>query len=202
MTPLIPLIRSKRINLPLLIATALMCVFASLTLWAQQHQSVDKNSGNGRKEFSVSSSTFTDGGALPLITVWNQCSNYPGGSDESPELSWTNAPQRTESFIVVAYDVTASFTHWGIYNISGSSNGAGQMRCASGSTISSLPNSRTAAARAANATVLHHDCDRVSPAYCHPPFRHRSEIQPRTNKMGTSFGRNTKNVVANDNKDA
>jgi phosphatidylethanolamine-binding protein (PEBP) family uncharacterized protein len=118
-----PLIRFKRISLPLLIATALMCVFASLTLWAQQHQSVDNNGGNGRKEFSVSSSTFTNGGTLPLITVWNQCSNYPGGNDESPELSWTNVPRRTESFVVVAYDVTASFTHWGTYNISGSSTG-------------------------------------------------------------------------------
>ena len=101
-----PLIRFKRINLRLLIATALMCLFASLTLWAQQHQSVDNNGGDRQKEFSVSSSTFTDGGTLPLITVWNQCSNYPGGSDESPELSWTTAPQRTESFVVVAYDVT------------------------------------------------------------------------------------------------
>jgi Raf kinase inhibitor-like YbhB/YbcL family protein len=118
-----PLIQFKRISLPLFIATALMCGFASLTLWAQQHQSVDNNGGNGRKEFSVSSSTFTDGGTLPLITVWNQCSNYPGGSDESPELSWTNVPRRTQSFVVVAYDVTASFTHWGMYNISGSSNG-------------------------------------------------------------------------------
>jgi Raf kinase inhibitor-like YbhB/YbcL family protein len=78
---------------------------------------------NGRREFSVSSTTFTNGGTLPLITVFNQCSNYPGGSDESPELSWTHAPRRTQSFVVVAYDVTASFTHWGIYNISSSSNG-------------------------------------------------------------------------------
>lgn len=117
-----PLIQFKR-SLLLLIATALMCVFASLTLWAQQHQSVDNNGGNGRREFRVSSSTFTDGGTLPLITVFNQCPSYPGGSDESPELSWTDAPRRTQSFVVVAFDVTASFTHWGMYNISASSNG-------------------------------------------------------------------------------
>ena len=88
-----PLMQLKRISLPLLIATALICVFASLTLWAQQRQSVP-NGGDGRREFSVSSTTFRNGGTLPLITVWNQCSNYPGGSDESPELSWTDAPRR------------------------------------------------------------------------------------------------------------
>ena len=117
-----PLIQFKRITLPLLIATPLMCVFASLTLWAQQQRSAAIG-GDGRREFSVSSTTFTNGGTLPLITVWNQCSNYPGGSDESPQLSWTNVPRRTQSFVVVAYDVTASFTHWGMYNISASFNG-------------------------------------------------------------------------------
>jgi Raf kinase inhibitor-like YbhB/YbcL family protein len=52
--------------------------------------------------------------------VWNRCSAYPGGANQSPQLSWSGAPNRTRSFVVVAYDVTASFTHWGMYNIAAS----------------------------------------------------------------------------------
>jgi Raf kinase inhibitor-like YbhB/YbcL family protein len=37
-------------------------------------------------------------------------------------LSWTGAQTATQFFAVVLYDVTASFTHWGMYNISGNVN--------------------------------------------------------------------------------
>jgi Raf kinase inhibitor-like YbhB/YbcL family protein len=67
--------------------------------------------------FQVTSDTFSDGGTLPSSMVYDQCSAYPGGGNRSPELSWTDAPRHTLSFIVVAYDVTASFTHWGMYDI-------------------------------------------------------------------------------------
>lgn len=70
-----------------------------------------------RNGFQVTSTTFSDGGTLPLSMVYNQCAAYPGGGNQSPELSWTNAPRRTRSFAVVMYDVTASFTHWGLYDI-------------------------------------------------------------------------------------
>jgi prepilin-type processing-associated H-X9-DG protein len=45
------------------------------------------------------------------------------GGDQSPELSWKDAPRGTRSFVVVAYDTTAAFTHWGIYNIPGTKTG-------------------------------------------------------------------------------
>jgi Raf kinase inhibitor-like YbhB/YbcL family protein len=93
-----------------------ICLFASLTALAQQQPQKDDGNGNGK--FQVSSTTFTDGGTLPLITVYNNCPAYPGGGDQSPELSWTKTPGNTRSFVVVTYDVTASFTHWGMYNIS------------------------------------------------------------------------------------
>jgi len=75
--------------------------------------------------FQLSSTTFANGTTLPIslvnnITVngSNVCSidGSPGGN-QSPELSWTNAPRRTASFVVTAYDTTAAFTHWGMYNI-------------------------------------------------------------------------------------
>ncbi len=97
-----------------------LCV--TLTALAQQQQSKPED-GNGGDQFKVSSTTFSDGGTIPLIMVYNQCTYYPGGGDESPQLSWANAPRGTRSFVVVLYDPTASFTHWGMYNISGRANG-------------------------------------------------------------------------------
>jgi Raf kinase inhibitor-like YbhB/YbcL family protein len=83
------------------------------------------------QRFEVSSATFKNNTTLPLSTInniledgSNQCSldGSPGGN-ESPELSWRNAPPRTRSFVVMAFDVTASFTHWGIYNIAPTATG-------------------------------------------------------------------------------
>lgn len=75
--------------------------------------------------FRLTSTTFSNDSTLPLSTILNNqvngvntCSaNGEPGGDESPELSWTGAPRGTRSFVVVLYDVTASFTHWGMYNI-------------------------------------------------------------------------------------
>ena len=48
----------------------------------------------------------------------NACSvDGSAGGNQSPEVSWTHAPWGTHSFVVVMFDVTASFTHWGMYNI-------------------------------------------------------------------------------------
>jgi Raf kinase inhibitor-like YbhB/YbcL family protein len=78
------------------------------------------------QHFEVSSTTFKNNTTMPLSTIYNilymgsnVCSidGSPGG-DESPELSWTNAPRGTRSFVVIAFDVTAGVTHWGMYNIS------------------------------------------------------------------------------------
>jgi len=84
--------------------------------WTEDH-SFTNDEGESHHRFRVTSTTFSDGGTLPLSMVFNQCTPYPGGGNMSPELSWTNAPRDTRSFVVVCYDVTASFTHWGMYNI-------------------------------------------------------------------------------------
>jgi Raf kinase inhibitor-like YbhB/YbcL family protein len=101
----------------------------------------DPPAGAGGKnhDFQLSSTTFADGATLPLSAVWDQCTAYPGGGNVSPELSWINAPKKTQSFVVVMYDVTASFTHWGMYNISaqaaGLPSGAGTAGSAHGTQV-------------------------------------------------------------------
>jgi Raf kinase inhibitor-like YbhB/YbcL family protein len=75
---------------------------------------------------TLHSATFADGGTLPLSMVsnillpngQNGCSaSGAAGGNESPQLSWRHAPPETRSFAVVAYDITAQFTHWIMYNI-------------------------------------------------------------------------------------
>lgn len=75
--------------------------------------------------FLVTSTTFQNGQRLPQVMIENIIQSginicapdgSPGGN-QSPELSWTGAKPGTASFAVVLYDVTAAFTHWGMYNI-------------------------------------------------------------------------------------
>lgn len=85
----------------------------------------------GTSQFQVTSTTFMNNQTLPLSAInnivmngINVCSlDGSTGGNQSPELSWTNVPQGTKSFVVVLFDTTASFTHWGMYNISASATG-------------------------------------------------------------------------------
>lgn len=93
-------------------------------------------------EFRVRSTTFANNTTMPISTIhnvvvngMNACSaNGAPGGNESPELSWTGAPWNTRSFVVVAYDETAAFTHWGMYNISPQVPGLPKNAGAQGST--------------------------------------------------------------------
>lgn len=75
--------------------------------------------------FQLHSTTFSEDGTPPLSMILNNPTNGVNGCtasgatglDQSPELHWTGAPRGTQSFVVVLYDTTASFTHWGMYNI-------------------------------------------------------------------------------------
>ena len=99
----------------------------------------------GSTSFQVSSTTFSNGATLPLsminniiVSGSNSCSidGSPGGN-QSPELSWTNAPKHTATFVVTAYDTTAAFTHWGMYNISATATGLPENAGVAGSTYGS-----------------------------------------------------------------
>jgi len=75
----------------------------------------DNNEEEGHR-LEVSSATFKDKTTVPLSMVFTGCS----GQDKSPQLTWHGAPDDTRSFTVLMFDVTASFTHWGMYNIQAS----------------------------------------------------------------------------------
>ncbi|HWZ63806.1 MAG TPA: YbhB/YbcL family Raf kinase inhibitor-like protein [Steroidobacteraceae bacterium] len=73
----------------------------------------------------VRSTTFAQNGPLPDSVIYNAISNGVNictangavGADQSPQLHWSQVPDNTRSFVVVLYDTTAAFTHWGMYNI-------------------------------------------------------------------------------------
>src|ERR1022692_2281196 len=103
----------------------LVCVtlaLASLSTGVAQESNrpAQQAKSNGQFQFQLSSTTFANGSELPLSMVLgsNFCGYVSGGGDQSPQLSWTHAPFGTRSFVLTLYDVTAAFTHWGMYNIS------------------------------------------------------------------------------------
>lgn len=69
--------------------------------------------------FTLTSESFTDGGPLAI----DQASGIAGagGSDISPQLSWSGFPPETRSFAVTVYDPDAptasGFWHWAVYNL-------------------------------------------------------------------------------------
>lgn len=76
-------------------------------------------------KLDLTSATFVRNGPLPDSMIYdseqngiNACTaSGASGADQSPQLGWKNVPPNTRSFVVVLYDPTAGFTHWGMYNI-------------------------------------------------------------------------------------
>jgi Raf kinase inhibitor-like YbhB/YbcL family protein len=104
-------------------AVALAVSVTGLTLSAVNADEPTWAAGGGRLE--VTSTTFTENGPLPDAVIYNYLANGLNictangaiGGDHSPELQWSHVPHNTRSFVVVLYDTTAAFTHWGIYNV-------------------------------------------------------------------------------------
>lgn len=67
--------------------------------------------------FTLTSESVTDGKPLAL----DQVGGRAGGSDISPQLSWSGFPEETRSFAVTVYDPDAptasGFWHWAVYNL-------------------------------------------------------------------------------------
>jgi hypothetical protein len=97
--------------------------------------------GYAQDGFELHSPAFVNDGTPPLSMILNNQSNGVNtctasgavGEDQSPELYWTDVPAETRSFVVVLYDTTASFTHWGMYNIPANVNWLPQNAGAAGS---------------------------------------------------------------------
>ncbi len=64
--------------------------------------------------FTVESSAFADGAALPEAQAF-------GGGNTSPALRWSGAPEGTQSYVVTCYDPDAptpsGFWHWAVLGI-------------------------------------------------------------------------------------
>jgi Raf kinase inhibitor-like YbhB/YbcL family protein len=106
-------------------AAAVAVAATSLTAGSLSAEEPIWGDGEGRME--LTSTSFTNGNPLPAAniynffipgTTFNVCSATGAmGSDQSPQLAWKHVPHDTRSFVVVLYDTTAAFTHWGMYNI-------------------------------------------------------------------------------------
>ena len=87
-------------------------------LGGQEKESVKaENSDPG---FAVTSVAFPNGGTLPLSMIFAApgcAADGATGMDKSPDVSWTGASPKTQTFVVIMYDLTAAITHWGMYNI-------------------------------------------------------------------------------------
>jgi len=108
--------RIPRFGVFLFIAAAvLFCLGTMLVRSPQVRAQNDNNQGNQDQHFRVTSTTLTNNSFIPASMVFNQ---YPcTGGNTSPQLSWTQGSGDVNSYAVVMYDVTANFTHWGVYNI-------------------------------------------------------------------------------------
>lgn len=104
--------------------------------------------GDEGHRMELTSTTFNDDGTLPPSTIddipvngVNACTaDGSAGADQSPQLSWRHAPRNTRSFVVVLYDTTAAFTHWGMYDIPATTTSLPANAGAAGSTFGSLVN--------------------------------------------------------------
>jgi Raf kinase inhibitor-like YbhB/YbcL family protein len=69
--------------------------------------------------FDVTSDDVTDGATLAMPQVSGVMG--AGGEDRSPHLSWSGAPEGTQSYAVTIYDPDAptasGFWHWAVFNI-------------------------------------------------------------------------------------
>jgi Raf kinase inhibitor-like YbhB/YbcL family protein len=68
-------------------------------------------------DFKVTSSQIKDGEQMPESTLHG----WAGGPNLSPELTWSGAPEGTQSYAVTIHDPDAptgvGFVHWLIFNI-------------------------------------------------------------------------------------
>lgn len=101
-------------GLRIILGTALFSVFVSGISSVQ----------GGNMTFSIESSAFAEGGAIPARYTCD-------GEDISPPLSWADIPAGTQSLVLIVDDPDApdpaaprmTWVHWLVYNLSPDSQG-------------------------------------------------------------------------------
>ena len=77
--------------------------------------------GQAPGTFTVTSSSFSDGGMLTTKMAADDPTRMCGGQNVSPALSWSNAPANTKSFVIFLWDpeglLGAGVSHWVAYGI-------------------------------------------------------------------------------------
>lgn len=91
-------------------ALAIACLLASGIAWTVQ--TTDASEMPAPASLQVSSSSFASGQSMPSKLTCD-------GSNLSPDIRWSTAPARTQSYAIVVDDPDAppGFTHWLAYNI-------------------------------------------------------------------------------------
>jgi Raf kinase inhibitor-like YbhB/YbcL family protein len=80
---------------------------------------ISQTTTGGPMVFQISTKAFPAGGTIPKQFTCD-------GQDFSPALTWTNAPESTKGFAIIADDPDApagTWTHWVIWNIPSSAHG-------------------------------------------------------------------------------
>jgi Raf kinase inhibitor-like YbhB/YbcL family protein len=94
--------------------------------------------GHARAEMTLTSADMSEGQPLKAEQVLNGFGCE--GANRSPELSWSGAPEGTQSFVVTAFDPDAptgsGWWHWTLFNIPASVT---QLQAGAGSAGGALP---------------------------------------------------------------
>jgi Raf kinase inhibitor-like YbhB/YbcL family protein len=75
----------------------------------------------GAEPFTLTSTAFKDGDMVPAKYAGAYPGRSCGGENVSPQLGWTNAPEKTKSFAIVMFDPDGGrgtgSNHWVAYGI-------------------------------------------------------------------------------------
>jgi Raf kinase inhibitor-like YbhB/YbcL family protein len=104
----------RRRTLVLLVSALLLTLFVAFRIGSRNlPTALAAQSQPPAAAFTLSSPAFKDSAEIPRASTCD-------GGDQSPELAWTGAPARAQSFAVIVADAdapSASSAHWLLWNL-------------------------------------------------------------------------------------
>ncbi|NQU17987.1 MAG: YbhB/YbcL family Raf kinase inhibitor-like protein [Candidatus Saganbacteria bacterium] len=100
-----------------LLLSVCLLSFLAIVLILNGGCSTTSGGGGTTTSFAVTSTAFTNGGAIPTAYAYT---SITGGLNTSLPLSWSDAPSGTNYFAIHMVDTSASFSnfcHWMVINI-------------------------------------------------------------------------------------